>query len=159
MEHQELVGRAVVTGRQRAANEVSIIANHVAAESVPPVRHRRQRRPTIGVRIIAQVFGEGVIGRQFTAEHQNHAVIIGAGEPAARRQQRRGGGLAVGGRIVVVVLGDALLRTAGAPADVADFAGNRDHYHMVAGERQRRRFAPGAGLRIVGFMRRHNLAV
>ena len=40
MEHEQLISRFRIAGRERAANKVSAIANHIAAETVPSMWHR-----------------------------------------------------------------------------------------------------------------------
>jgi hypothetical protein len=39
MEHEQLIGRTLVARGQRPADEESVVANDVAAETVSPVRH------------------------------------------------------------------------------------------------------------------------
>ena len=97
VEPQQLIGGALVAGRERASDEVSAVANHVAAETVPAMWHRRQTCPAVRLGIEGFVFGKGMIGWQFAAQHQDQAAIIGGGEAAARRRQRRPGQVSVAG--------------------------------------------------------------
>ena len=159
MKHDQLIGDAAAARLERAADEIRVVADGGAAETVPTVRHRRQRRPAIGFRIKTFVFRERVVGRQLAAEHQDHAVIIGAGKAAARRRQRCRRRPFVGRRVVHFVQAGAVGRSFEAAADDMNFSIDRDDDQMVARRRQRRRFAPLARLRVENFVGRHHDAV
>src|SRR5580704_13252595 len=56
VKHDQLIGDAAAARLERAADEISVVADRAAAEAVPAVRHRRERRPAIGFRIKTFVF-------------------------------------------------------------------------------------------------------
>src|SRR5215472_10592279 len=77
MEHDQLVGGAAAARIERAADEIGTVVDYAAAKTVPAMRHRRQRPPAVGLRIVGLILGKR-IGRQFAAEHEDQAIIVDA---------------------------------------------------------------------------------
>src|SRR5262252_1919776 len=63
VEHYQLIGCTPVAGSKGTTYEVSAIGNYITAETVSPVRHRRQSCPAVSFGIEGFVFGKGMVRR------------------------------------------------------------------------------------------------
>src|SRR5881392_3631482 len=117
MEPHHLVRRAAVTACERASNEVGIVADYSATESVLAVRHRSQGCPAVRLRIVAFVGGK-ILPRQLSAQDQDQPGIGYADNAARRRQWRSRIPLPRCGIIDVVTVHPLQRRSAPAADDV-----------------------------------------